>query len=89
MALSMPPSDDVRNMICYGVGIPTGRPGGWGEDTSDCDAEAQAVIDSKKLFFGCPDTGLAVNFPCTFDEDVPVYVSQTRQPIRACRLPCV
>ena len=77
MALSMPPSSDVRNMICYGVGN-AGRDPAWGEDTTDCDAEAQAVIDSKKAFFGCPTTGLAVNFPCTFDADVPVYVRQTR-----------
>ncbi len=84
MALSMPPSADVRNMICYGVGIPAGRPGGWGEDTADCDAEALAVIAAKKTFFGCPASGPAVNFPCTFADDVPPYVRRTHSLLAVC-----
>eukprot|EP01043_Picozoa_sp_COSAG02_P032093 COSAG02_NODE_2128_length_9740_cov_20.436833_7_plen_247_part_00 len=77
LVLSSPPSREVQNMICYGVGIPDNRSPAWGEDATDCSATDMAPIDGKKAFFQCPTTGLAANFPCSFDQDVPVYVRQT------------
>ena len=74
LVLSSPPSHEVKNMICYGVGIPDGRPGAWGTSTSECSATDMAPVDGKKEFFGCPTTGLGVNFPCSFAEDVPAYL---------------
>jgi len=87
----MPPSREVRNTICYSVGIPDNRSPAWGEDASDCSATDMAPIDGKKDFFQCPAPGLAANFPCSFAEDVPVYkrakagtVSMMAIPTMAC-----
>ena len=88
LVLSSPPSSDVRNMICFGVGN-AGRVPAWGEDTSDCSANEQAVIDGKKAFFECPTTPPFSSLPCMFDEDVPVYVRQTRISIRVWPRACV
>ena len=82
LVLSMPPSREVKNTICYSVGIPDNRSPAWGEDASDCSATDMAPIDGKKEFFQCPaPDSLGANFPCSYAEDVPVYVRQTGLPV--------